>query len=253
VDTITILYAFFFFLFGSLFGSFAFVVAERIPRHETLLGRSRCPHCGGTLRLLDVFPILGYVVNRGKCRHCSQKIPLSYLLVEVGAGILFATAFAFLGWTPELGVALVMIVVLLTESLSDLRSKTVIDRVWIIGTVPVLVLRVVQGEIGIYLLSAAILFSLLFLIAWLGGMILKKEALGGGDVKLFVFIGLCLTWSEGLLALFLASLFGSVAGIVMKKKGKEQIPLVPFIFLGSLLAFFAGEAVIDWYLHLLGA
>jgi prepilin signal peptidase PulO-like enzyme (type II secretory pathway) len=252
-DAMTILYAFFFFLFGTLFGSFAFVVAERIPKHETLSGRSRCPHCGTPLRLYEVFPILGYLLNRGKCRTCSEKIPASYLWVELLSGALFAFSFLILGWTMDLGVALVMIVVLLTESLSDLLSQTVIDRVWIIGSVPVLVLRIFQGRIWPHLLSAALFFSFLFLIAWIGQRVWKKEALGGGDVKLFVFIGFCLTWPQALLALLLASFGGSIYGFIQKKKGIEPLPLVPFIFLGTLIAFFAGDAVITWYLRLLGA
>ncbi|MCK7492329.1 MAG: A24 family peptidase [Comamonadaceae bacterium] len=85
-----------------------------------------------------------------------------------------------------------------------------------------------------------------------GEKLLKKEALGGGDVKLFLFIGFVLTWDTGLLSLFLASFAGFAFGILRERKDAE-LPFVPFLFAGVLIAHFAGADLIAWYLRLLGA
>jgi len=248
----TILYAFFAFLFGALFASFAQLVADRLPKGETIGGKSRCPVCGHDLRLLDVLPLLGFAVNRGTCHFCKTPIPRSHPLIELLGGLLFAASYLVFGWTLELAASCIAIVVLLCESLSDIASKTVFDRVWIAGSIPLIVIRIIDGTILSHLFAAGLLFAILYLFAWIGEKILKKEALGGGDVKLFLFIGFILTWDAGLLALFLASFLGFLFGIFRNRKGLE-LPFVPFIFAGVLFAHFAGAEIIAWYLRLLGA
>ncbi|MDO9628820.1 MAG: A24 family peptidase, partial [Acholeplasmataceae bacterium] len=112
-------------------------------------------------------------------------------------------------------------------------------------------IRIIQGEFLTYLLSSAVLFSILFLIAYLSQKIYKKDALGGGDVKLFIFIGFILTIGQGLLALFLTSLFGFVYGMIKLRKKHQEFPLVPFIFLGVMISYLYGQDIINWYLSLL--
>jgi len=248
----TILFAFFAFLFGALFASFAQLVAARLPKGESIGGKSRCPVCGHDLRLIDVMPLFGFAVNRGTCHFCKTPIPLSHPLVEILGGVLFTTSYLVFGSTVEFLVSTVSIVVLLSASISDIQSKTVFDRVWIAGSIPLIVLRIIDGTILSHLFASGLLFAILYLFAWIGEKILKKEALGGGDVKLFLFIGFVLTWDEGLLALFLASFLGFLYGILRNRKGLE-LPFVPFIFAGVLFAHFAGAEVIAWYLRLLGA
>ena len=92
----------------------------------------------------------------------------------------------------------------------------------------------------------------MYLIALLGRTIFKKDALGGGDIKLYIFIGLLLTYQLGLLSIFLASLFGLIYGIIFLKQRDKYIPLVPFISLAVFLSYLYGQALIDWYLNLLG-
>ncbi|OHE40767.1 MAG: hypothetical protein A2Y16_06980 [Tenericutes bacterium GWF2_57_13] len=248
----TILYAILAFMFGTLFASFAEVVSTRLSRGETIGGKSRCPTCGHTLRLVDVFPLFGYAVNGGKCHYCKAPIPILHPLAELLGGLLFAASYLVFGLTIEFAVSLVSIVVLLCASLSDMESQTVYDRVWIVGLIPLLVLRLLDRTILAHLFAAGLLFTVLYLIALLGEKLLKKEALGGGDVKLFIFIGFVLTWDAGLLALFFASFLGFLFGIARKRKGAE-LPFVPFLFAGVVIAHFAGADIITWYLRLLGA
>jgi len=246
----TILYAVFAFLLGSVFSSFAQLVADRLDRNEGIGGRSRCESCGSPLRFIDVIPSLGYCLW-GRCRFCRKTIPIRHLVTELLGGLLFVSEYLVYGWSWELAAGLIAIVVLLSISLSDIAIQTVHDRVWLIGWIPLIGIRIMDGTFLIHGLSAAVLFGLLFGLAFLGERIMKKEALGGGDVKLGLFIGFVLTWDQGLLALFLAALGGFLFGIIAKRKGKEM-PFVPFLFAGVMIAHFVGNEIITWYLHFLG-
>lgn len=248
----TLLYSIFIFLFGSLFASFVQLVADRLPNKETLLGRSYCPNCHVDLRFIDVLPIIGYFINKGKCHHCHEKISISYLLTELIGGLLFVTAYLLIGFELELVIAFVMILVLLAESLSDIKNMIVIDKIWMVGLIPVIIIRIIQGQFKDYLISSVVMFGLLFLILFLGKLYAKKEVLGGGDVKLYLFIGFVLLLPESFLSLFFASIFGVIYASIRKKDKSSYLPLVPFLFLGVILSYYFGALLIQWYLNLLG-
>ena len=247
-----ILYSILFFLFGSLFASFFQLLAYRLPNKETLFGRSYCPNCHVDLRMIDVLPIFGYIINRGRCHFCHEKISLSYLLTEILGGFLFTVAYLIIGFEWELIVALVLILVLLTESITDITKMLVIDKIWMIGMIPIIIIRFIQGSFTDYFISAFTMFGLLFLVSLIGRMIAKKEVLGGGDVKLYLFIGFTMLLPQAFLSLFLASIFGVIYAIIRKKRQSSYLPLVPFIFIGVLISYFYGTILIHWYLNLLG-
>ena len=133
-----------------------------------------------------------------------------------------------------------------------MKYTIVIDRVWMVGAIVLIAIRIIQGTWLTYLLSSSILFVSLFLIAYLASKIYHKEALGGGDVKLFVFIGWVLTITQGFLSLFIASILGLIYGIIKLKKKSQAFALVPFIALGVVISYFYGDMLIEAYLSLLG-
>ncbi len=247
-----LVYASLFFYLGSIIASFLHLVAVRIPRHESIGGRSKCDYCGKTLKLYEVIPLFGYLINRGRCRYCKQQIPIDHLLYELLGGVLFSGAYLLLGMSMELGIALVVISVMFSEAISDIQKMIVMDSVWIIGAVVLLVIRILHSEIFDYLLSAMGLFLLMLAFQWIGKKVFKREAIGGGDVKLYFFIGLGIGFYRGVLSLFLASLFGLIYALFHRSKWNTTIPLVPFIGLGTLVALFFGTKIIDWYIDLMG-
>lgn len=249
---LTIVYAIIVFLFGILFTSFYHVLAIRMIKKESLLTKSHCESCNHELRLIDVIPLFGYVVNKGRCKYCNQKIPIKHVLYEMIGGFLFVIAYITYGFSIDFWILSLLLSVLIVESIADIDQMIVIDRIWIIGIIPIIAIRIYQQNILTYLLSSVILFSVLFLIAFLAKVIFKKDALGGGDIKLYLFIGFFLTTYQGLLSIFLASLFGLIYGIIFIKDKEKYIPLVPFISLAVLLCFMYGEQMITWYLNLLG-
>lgn len=246
-----IFYSIIFFLLGATLTSFYFVVGLRIPKKLSLNGRSQCDQCNHTLRFIDVIPIFGFLINKGKCHFCKNKINVFYPIFEAFGGVLFLFLYQNIKFELELIIALTLVSVLIIETISDIAYRIVIDRVWIIGFLIILVIRIIQGDIATYLLSSAILFVSLYLIAWGVSKALKKEALGGGDIKLYAMIGLTMNIYNGLLSLFLASLIALIYAIITRKT-KSYFPLVPFISFAVLIVYQYGDSIIQWYLNLFG-
>ncbi len=248
----TLLYSIFIFIFGALMASFFHLIAQRVPAKESITGRSYCPKCHHQLRFIDVMPILGYIINRGRCHYCQKKIDIAHLIVELLGGFLFTFAYLMIGFELELLAALIIISVLLIESISDAYSMTVLDRVWIIGIIPLMIIRIIQGNFWDYLVSSISLFGFLYLLALLGKWIMKKDAIGGGDIKLYLFIGMGLLLPNNVLSLFIAALFGLVYALFRRNKKNDYIALVPFIFLGVFIAYYYGDLLLESYMKWLG-
>lgn len=247
-----ILYSILLFLLGSLLTSFYQLVGSRLPNKETILGRSYCDQCHHELTIIDVIPILGFLLQKGRCRSCGRKIAICYPIREILGGLIFVFTYVYVGFSLEMIIILVMFSVLFIESISDQLHMIVLDRIWIIGTFPLIVIRIIEGEWQTYLLSSCVLFATLYLISYLSSKIYKREALGGGDVKLYFFIGWLLTLTQGFLSLFLASILGLVYGMIKVRKKSKAFALVPFIALGVFIAYFYGDVLIEGYLNLLG-
>jgi leader peptidase (prepilin peptidase)/N-methyltransferase len=239
------------FMLGASLTSFAHLVAVRIPNHQSILGRSYCDHCQKTLRLIDVFPIIGYILNKGRCHYCQKSISICYPIIEVMGGLLLSLTYLIYGWSWDMIILSLGFFVLLIETISDIHHRIVIDRIWMIGWILLLFIRLYQNTLLIYLFSSLLLFSILFLVASIGQKIYKKEVFGGGDVKLYLFIGMLLPYDQALASLFFAAVLGLIYGIIKKRK-QLIIPFVPFIMMGTLLSYLYGESILAFYLQLLG-
>ena len=248
----TILYTIIIFIFGSLFTSFFHVLATRLNNKESLLGRSHCDACNHELKLIEVFPIIGYIINKGKCRYCNEKIAINHLIYEIIGGALFASGYLLYDFNLTFWIYTILISVLIIESISDIKDMIVIDKIWMFGIIPILIIRIIENSILTYLISSMGLFLILLFIAFIAQKIFKKDALGGGDIKLYLFIGFFIPIQVGLLSIFLTSLFGLIYGIIFIKDRDKYIPLVPFISLAVIISFIYGTKIIDWYLTLIG-
>lgn len=240
------------FMFGALVTSFGLLIYGRQQEHGSILGRSKCDLCGHQLSLIDVVPILGYFINRGRCRHCNNRIDYLYPLFEILSGFLWLFTFIKLGNTTEFYIFLVAVCILAIESYIDIKTRLVSDLYWIIGSVILILIHIVYFTILPHLMSSLIMFISLYLLAIFSEKILKKETLGGGDIKLYLFIGMVLDLRLALLSLFLASVFGLIYAMIKKSKSDTYLPLVPFISLGVFVSYFWGNDLINWYLSLLG-
>lgn len=248
-----IMYTVFAGLFGLVFGSFYNVVGLRIPKKESIVTPpSHCVSCNRRLSAIDLVPVLSYVFLRGKCRTCGAKVSPIYAITELATGVLFAVAMWRLGITWELAVALLFISLLVIINVSDIAYMLIPNKI-LLFFLPLLIVGRVLSPLTPWwdsIVGAVVGFSLLLLIA-----VVSKGGMGGGDIKLFLLIGLVLGTFNTLLTLFLASVIGMIAGIIVlkiKRKGrKTPVPFGPSIALAAIIVYFYGNEIIEAYLNLM--
>lgn len=247
-----IVYAVFAGIFGLVFGSFYNVVGLRIPKKESIVTPpSHCVSCNRRLSAIDLIPVFSYVFLRGKCRTCGAKVSPIYAITELATGVLFAFATWKLGISWELVVALLFISLLVIINVSDIAYMLIPDKI-LLFFLPLLIIGRILSPLDPWwdsIVGAAVGFGLLLLIA-----VVSKGGMGGGDIKLFLLIGLVLGTVDTLVTLFLASVIGMIAGIiVLKMKGKGRktpVPFGPSIVVAAIIVYFYGQQLIDMYLNL---
>ncbi|WP_274308851.1 prepilin peptidase [Solibacillus daqui] len=246
------LMVFFMGIIGAILGSFFNVVGLRIPEKESIIAPpSNCPSCAHTLSIIDLIPVLSYGLLRGKCRVCGVRISPIYPLVEAATALLFAFATWEIGLKWELLVVLLFISLLMIITVSDIAYMLIPDKVLLFFLPFFIVGRILSPLTPWWdsVLGATIGFSLLLFIA-----VVSKGGMGGGDIKLFLLIGIVLGTVNTLLTLFLAALFGIVFGGIMhihRKQGrKTPIPFGPAIVVAALVVYFYGAQLIQIYIKL---
>jgi leader peptidase (prepilin peptidase) / N-methyltransferase len=252
------------FWLGAAIGSFLNVVVYRVPANLSVIWPpSRCPKCLHQLGMGENIPILGWLLLRGKCRHCKTSISPRYPLVEAATAIVFLIVYHRFGLSIEtVGYSLLMCW-FLALSLIDLDTMTLPNPLTQSGLVLGLVFQVVVGYLdthsfggirehliqGIFgmVLGIWIYDTIQFVGTWMLG----QSAQGGGDAKLMAMVGAWLGWKSVLLSGFLASLCGSIvmggALILGMIKRRQQFPLGPFIAIGATMTLFAGDWLINTY------
>jgi leader peptidase (prepilin peptidase)/N-methyltransferase len=240
------------FVFGTIVGSFLNVVAYRLPRGESLVRpASRCPSCGTPIRPYDNVPVLSWLLLRGHCRSCRVPISPRYPLVEAVTGLLCAAVVVAKGADADAWLGLALVLLLVPITLIDLEVRLIPNALTLTGAVTALAILAVtdSGEIVEALIAGAAGggFLLLAVLAYPRGM-------GMGDVKLAGMLGLFLGRAVGP-AMFVALVSGTLVGAVIivrvgaARGRKTAIPFGPYLALGGLVGLFAGDAIVDWYLH----
>ncbi len=215
---------------GTAVGSFVNVVIFRLPRGGSLMHPpSYCPHCETSLGWYDLIPIFSFIVLGGKCRYCGGVISWQYPLVEIATGLTFMYAALRFQTLGEVLVHSVFLAVLMAATVIDLQHRIIPNRLLAAGFVLGLILFLWHDPTGWSkrILGVALAGGAFFAVA-----LATRGGLGGGDVKLAALMGFYLGWKKGLLSLFLGSLFGAAAGLVLMllqiKGRKDYIPFGPF-------------------------
>ncbi len=228
------------FILGANLGSFYNVVGYRLPKGESLISPpSHCPKCNNRLGTLELIPILSYLFQGGKCKHCKTKIPIFYTIFELVTAILFVLAYLSYGFTPHLLIALTFISMLVIIVVSDLNFMIISDSVLITFAILLGIEIFVIDGFKVFiecLVNGLLAFLTMFALKKLGDYIFKKESMGGGDIKLMFLFGLTLGYPMVLLSIFLGSLIGLPISLFMMKKSEEHIiPFGPFLAVGALI------------------
>ena len=250
------------FALGACVGSFLNVCIYRIPREESIvLPRSHCPRCGSLIAWYDNLPLVSFLLLRARCRRCGGPIAPRYFLVELLTAVLFMAIWQKYGFDARTPVYWLLAGGLILGTFVDLEHLIIPDRVSLGGMAAGLALSAalpaLQGvtghgaALGASALGLVAGAGLLWLVGALGKAILKKDAMGLGDVKLLGAIGAFLGWKAALLALYGGFAVGGIWAVALlargKAKRKDPIPLGPFLALGVLGALLFGDRVLDWF------
>lgn len=244
---------------GLAVGSFVNVVAIRVPAGKSVTHPgSACPNCHAPIAPRDNIPVLSWILLRGRCRHCRERISVRYPIVEAVTAFLFVAAVFVIGsrfvlpgywWFAAVTMALI---------LTDLDHKLIPNKILFPGTLVggalLLVGSALDGDIhrfGWALAGGAAYFVGLLILA-----LVARGGFGYGDVKLAFLLGMFTAYENMgfvLVAAFLAFISGGLISIFLlatRIRGrKDAIPFGPYLVIGAYMALGFGQAIIDWYLR----
>lgn len=241
-------------LVGLVVGSFLNVVILRLPRGESIVSPpSHCHSCGTPLRWFHNVPLVSWLALRGRCATCRTWIGWQYPLVEAATAAIWAGNVAAYGVTPEAARAIALLTLLLAIAVTDARFYVIPDELSLGGAVLGTSLAALPGgpTIPEAVIGAVIGGGALWLVAIVGTWAFKKEAMGGGDIKMMTMIGAFLGWQGALLSVFLGALAGTLVFVPIAWKSDKLVPFGLFLSLGAALAFYLGEPLLGWYLGFL--
>jgi leader peptidase (prepilin peptidase)/N-methyltransferase len=263
--------------FGLAIGSFVNVCIYRLPRHESIIfPRSHCPRCGKAVRPYDNIPILSFLWLHGKCRFCRQPISLQYPLVELLAALAFYVNAAAWSFTPPAFVNSAFLSVILILVFIDYHHQILPNVLTLPGMAAGIVLSPLQAK-GFFddpvsnglaslvspahadtalpwvgsVFGALIGGGILLLIGTAYQALRKRQGLGMGDVKMMAMVGAFAGWRLALLTIFIGSLLGSIAGILLVLFGgrtlQSKLAFGTFLGVAATIALFFGPAILQWY------
>ncbi len=273
------------FWFGLIIGSFLNVVILRYDPDNSVFslvpigGRSHCMSCGKTLSWYELIPLFSFLIQRGRCRTCGERLSRQYPIVEFLSGVIFLTPLYF--YNPSFDTQLSLVIGFLwTMIFIVFLFLAAIDYYWYIIPDELNILLAASGAARIFLENRAGYFSefsgsfirgysALFGLRsdiWLnhlaGGLIgfliigaiilaTKGRGMGIGDLKLIAALGILFGWPDVIILLAFGFIIGALFSVYLlaqRKKGmKDSVPFGPFLVLGAVVLVFFGNTIMDWY------
>jgi leader peptidase (prepilin peptidase) / N-methyltransferase len=246
---------------GAAIGSFLNVCVYRWPAEMSVLRpRSQCPGCSQPIRWYDNVPVLGYLWLRGRCRNCGMPISAQYPAVELITSLIWLGAVIRLGPSINALHSAALLTILLGIALTDAKEMVIPDQFSLGGTGLGLLLAAVPGGISMRdsLIGAAAGYAGFWALKLGAEKLLKKPALGVGDIHMMAMVGAFL----GMQGVFITMLLGSILGLAIGvpyvwSRGSgavigTYIPLGVFLAMGAAVAHAWGDLLLRWYLQALG-
>jgi leader peptidase (prepilin peptidase) / N-methyltransferase len=236
---------------GLALGSFLSVVAARVPRKRSIVTpASACLECGTELAWRDNIPLLSWVLLRGRCRHCGTRISALYPGVELATALLVAACVLDFGLSGQMVVAAYFCAVLVAVTATDLTHRIIPNRIVMPAAAVILVAQTALEPSPQWTLGALGASGFLFL-----AVLVYPAGMGMGDVKLALVMGAALGKTVAV-AMMLGMVLALVPSVILLARHgsaarKMGIPFGPFLALGSVVALFFGDQLLDWYLGLL--
>ena len=243
-------------LLGLCLGSFANVLIWRLPRNEQVVrGRSHCPKCERQIAWYDNLPLLGWLMLRGRCRHCRAPISVRYPLVELAGGLLGAGCLWWAGPTPIAGAAFVFLYLLGVIAIIDWEHMIIPHSLTVAGMVAGLVLAELAGPgLGPAILGLVVGGGSVWVLSEGYRLLRGQPGMGGGDVMLMGMVGAFLGPWAAAAVLGSGALLGTVYVLIRgggRLDGAAKLPFGTFLAAGAALVLTVGPAVWTWYVGFL--
>ena len=243
-------------ILGASVGSFLNVVIYRLPRNLSLFKPgSHCTHCQTPIRPWHNIPIISYFMLGRRCASCGAVISMRYPIVETLSVLVSVLAFLRFGWSWSTLGGMVLSWHLIALAFIDWDTMTLPDHIVLpMGIAGILFVWINGGLNGFLLglISAAIGVGFLLILFLLGRFVLRREALGTGDITMTAAFGMYLKPETIVVALFIASLLTLLAAFLWAIWARQhlrqvEIPFAPALSLGAIIAFFYGMELLPLY------
>ncbi|MDO5038645.1 A24 family peptidase [Clostridium sp.] len=242
-----------FFIFGLVFGSFFNVCIYRIPREENIAyPPSHCAKCGRELKAYELIPVLSWVILRGRCKGCNEKISIIYPLIELITAFMFLIMYLNFGLTINTFKYIVLFSILIIASTIDIKTKEVYFSVSLVGFlfgISFSIIEIINGkplkEGIISILIPLIIVGIIYLISK------RFDGFGAGDLEVYLFVALYLSPILMGVTLIVSIILGGILAIFLLIIGKRkmEMPFVPFIALGTFISVLWGIDILNVYLN----
>ena len=282
---IDILEAIYVFVVGACMGSFLNVCIGRWPDGLSVVKpRSRCPKCGHQIKATENIPVVSWLMLRGRCSGCGERISIQYPIVELLVGLLWLAAFLQFGLSFTAFRLAVLATVLLGISITDAKHFLIPDGFTVFGLLFVLLTSLAALYLGESypfagpwdaVIGMCVGAGAISIVGWLGEVWLKRPAMGFGDVTLMAVVGAAVGPTRALLTIFIGAVLAPIVllGIVypLSARGmaddagqtelaleasggwrKRELPFGVFLAPASLIALLWGDTIIAWYLRISG-
>ena len=242
--------------FGAVMGSFLNCAAFRIARNQPFVkGHSRCPACGHDLGPMELVPVFSWLIQRGRCKWCGERISPRYPLTELAFALISVLCLLRFDLTILCLRNLVFLGCLFLLTLTDLDAMLIPDGCHIAAVAAWLAalpfVGMSRGDILAHVVAGVALGGGLLAISLVMDRILGRDSLGGGDIKLLAVVGLYLGPIGALFALVLACVIGLGAHALRRGDGARAFPFGPSIALAATAMLLYGAPLVNWYRGLL--
>ena len=242
------------FLFGILVGGVANLLGTDLPGRGAPTG-PHCPYCGRDRPGWQWVSLPSYAIGRAKCLYCGAPIRLRYPLVELGLAVAYAYLWILLGASIRLPLYLVYTAVFAIVLVTDFERRLILNTVMYPAILFAIAAGFITPEMTWWsaLAGGAIGFAFFFLAALVGNSVFGSGALGGGDVKLALFIGLVTGFPLIIEAIVLTIIIGAVISgflfVTRLRKLRDYVPYGPFLVAGGFITLLWGYSIAEWYMY----
>lgn len=250
------------FLLGLVFGSFLNCTAMRLVRGEDFVrGRSHCMSCGHELAAWDLVPVASFAFNKGRCRYCKEEVSWRYPVAEIAFAAMSLGLYLYFGPTIEFVRDWVLAGVLFIVALTDLENFVIYNGCLLVGLIAwigtvyfVAPVDVRWSWIMHHFLAGLAVGFIMLALSLIMDRVLKKESLGGGDIKLFSLLGLYLGYAGAYELVLFSCVLGLVFALARKAMfpdASREFPFGPMIALAGYILLFIADIITNWYFSLL--